>query len=100
MDSAVESMSSIVSPPSARQTLGRRWGRKRGATVEDKAKAICFQRRRDITGVQARMQPRKWTQALQSPAIATPRTEKALWTKGLNTLVTLTPPCALVTFWL
>jgi hypothetical protein len=32
-----------VSPLSARQTLGRRMGRKRGTRVEEEAKAICFQ---------------------------------------------------------
>jgi hypothetical protein len=47
----VASMSSIVSPLSARQTLGKRMGKNRGARVEEKAKAICFQRRRDITGL-------------------------------------------------
>jgi hypothetical protein len=31
-------------------------GKKRGARVEDEAKAICFQQRRDITGVQPHMQ--------------------------------------------
>jgi hypothetical protein len=56
MDSAVASMSSTVSPLSARQTRGRRIGRNRGTRVEEEAKAICFQQRRDITGVQAEMQ--------------------------------------------
>src|SRR5271154_4363556 len=56
MDSPVASMSSMESPLSARQTFGRFIGRKRGARVEGKAKAICFQRRRDITRVQPQMQ--------------------------------------------
>src|ERR1700691_2224840 len=63
MDSAVASMSSTVSPLSARQTLGRRMGRKRGARVVERAKAICFQRRRDITRVQAQMQHKDCTNA-------------------------------------
>src|SRR5579859_3360208 len=56
MDSAVSTMSCADSPLTARHTLGIRIGKKRGARVEDEAKAICFQRRRDITGVYVRMQ--------------------------------------------
>jgi hypothetical protein len=62
-------------------------GKNRGARVEEKAKAICFQRRRDITGVQAQMQ-HKDAQMVS----------KHFRTKGLNTLVTLTLPLSLVTF--
>jgi hypothetical protein len=44
MASALSSISSAVSALSARQTFGSRWGRKRGAKLEDKAKAIvCLQ---------------------------------------------------------
>jgi hypothetical protein len=81
-------MSSAESPLSARQTLGKRIGRKRGATVEEKAKAICFQRRRDITVVEAQMQHEGCQMAPKS----------TLGARGLNTLVTLTHPQALVTF--
>jgi hypothetical protein len=57
----------MVSPLSARQTLGRRMGKKRGTRVVEKAKAICFQRRRDITGVQAQMQLYDCEIALEAP---------------------------------
>jgi len=55
-DSAVASMSSIVS----RRPPDRPWQRweKTGARVEDKAKSICFQQRRDITGSSLRCNSR------------------------------------------